>query len=124
MKHVLLGAAIVAGMVVPAAAQQISLGRFFGACGVRRHGLLYFTAKRGGRLIQFNLDAYQQNRAANLDLGDFAIDDVVLKRSTGSPISRRPQINCFGQIICKGTFGLRDARFLGIVRPMVARRGR
>ena len=32
MKHVLLGAAIVAGMVVPAAAQQISLGRFFGAC--------------------------------------------------------------------------------------------
>ena len=28
MKHVLLGAAIVAGMVVPAAAQQISLGRF------------------------------------------------------------------------------------------------
>ena len=32
MKHVLLGAALVAGMVVPAAAQQISLGRFFGAC--------------------------------------------------------------------------------------------
>ena len=40
MKHVLLGAALVAGMVVPAAAQQISLGRFFGACedaGTQQH---------------------------------------------------------------------------------------
>ncbi len=32
MKHVLIGAALAAGMVVPATAQDISLGRFFGAC--------------------------------------------------------------------------------------------
>jgi len=32
MKHVILSAALVAGLVAPAAAQEVSLGRFFGAC--------------------------------------------------------------------------------------------
>lgn len=32
MKHVIISAALVAGLVAPATAQEISLGRFFGAC--------------------------------------------------------------------------------------------
>lgn len=32
MKHVILSAALVAGLVAPATAQEVSLGRFFGAC--------------------------------------------------------------------------------------------
>ena len=46
MKHVLLGAALVAGMVVPAAAQQISLGRFLVPAKTLEQTQQHLLAKR------------------------------------------------------------------------------